>query len=712
MADLLLELLSEEIPAKMQQRAANQLGELLEQMCQNIKLQPQTIETYVTPRRLVAFVKGLPEAQVDSTTEKKGPRTDAPEQAIEGFIRSVGLPKEALEIRDTPKGKFYFAVVHDKGKPLADLLQEALSDMLTRFSWPKSMRWGNNQLQWVRPLQRIVCLLDGNIVPCVLGHITASNVTVGHRFLSEGRFQVTSIEQYKQELEKRHVVLSTQKRKEIILQSIESAINPLGFQLRKDEVLLEEVAGLVEYPVVVLGRFDETYMTIPTEALMTAMRVHQKYFSVLDNKGYLVPYFIGVSNIKTNDAQQKIKQGYERVLVARLEDARFFWQHDCKVGLEKRVSSLEQVVFHAKLGTVEQKTKRMMGLAKFLSVWVPHADLLLAERAAQLCKADLMSQMVGEFPELQGIMGYHYALADKEDEQVAYAISEHYLPQGPHDPVPLRPLSIVVALADKIDTLAGLFAAGEIPTGSKDPLALRRTALGIIRIILQNNLRIPLKLLLEKALNQYPKSAFEKRDHHVAEKKKKIISIKFQTRVKHADVIAQLLVFLEERLRVLLKDQQIDHDVIQAVFDEGTEDDFTRLRIRAVALQAFLSTDQGRDLLAAYKRATNIVTAEEKKDGVYYNGNPKEDLLEQPQERDLYMSFKAMEPVLTKSFKKEDFTSVMQELSGLYARVNDFFEHVTVNCENHHMRKNRLFLLSRFREILHKIADFGVIAPR
>lgn len=712
MSELLLELLSEEIPASMQVRAQTQLHDILAKLCQERHLHVDAIDVYSTPRRLTAIIKGLPETQSDEMTELKGPKVDAPEVAIEGFLRKTGLTKDQLEMRETDKGRVYFAVTHVKGGKIADVFAKTLPDILKDFHWPKSMKWSANTMQWVRPLHGIVCLFDGVLVPFEFGHLSSSDTTKGHRFMSPDAFKVTSVAQYLDEMERRHVVLDREKRKEIILNGIHDVASPLGCTLKEDQGLLEEVVGLVEYPVVVLGKFDRMFMSVPPEALITAMRVHQKYFSLKDAHGTMAPYFVAVSNIKTADDQEKIRNGFERVLTARLEDARFFFQQDQKKKLEDYVPTLKHVVFHAKLGDLLNKTKRLEVLAKFIGVWVPKTDLLFAERAAQLCKADLVTDMVGEFPELQGLMGYYYALANDEPREVAQSIMEHYAPKGPSDMVPSAPISIVVSLADKIDTLVGLFAIGEVPTGSKDPFALRRAALGIIRTILQNELRIPLKLLLEKSISLYPKSVFIKEPLQQEEpkrKKPKLLKALKKKRVKHGSVIQQLLEFMEERLRVLLKEEGLEHDLIAAVFDGGCEDDFTRLRLRVQALKSFLATDAGAQLLFAYKRAANIVVAEEKKDETSFDGSVKEDLLSLPPEKVLYERFSYVQGQLVTMLKKGRFIEAMEALSALHEPINEFFEEVVVNVEDKALRKNRLQLLSGFIDCMHEIANFSLV---
>lgn len=702
MSELLLELFSEEIPAKMQLSAAQQLKETVIAALDKSAVSYTTVKTFVTPRRLTLTIEGLPLVQGDSVNERKGPRVDAPEAAIEGFLRSTGLRKEQLTVEHTAKGDFYMAVIKQRGQKTNEVLTAIIQETLNNFHWPKSMRWGSNTLRWVRPLHRIICIFNQEILPVTIGHIQASNVTEGHRFLAnDNHITVHSIIEYKKKLEDQYVVLDSETRMQKILEQAMALSEPLGLGIRQDAGLLQEIVGLVEYPVVLLGKFDRRFMSIPKEALISVMRTHQKYLSLQNNRGELVPYFIAVSNIKTADEGKKITEGFERVLTARLEDARFFWDKDRAGKLASRVAALKNVIFHAKLGTLEQKVQRMIGLTKFITPYIPQANSAQAERAAMLCKADLVTQMVGEFPELQGIMGYYYALENKEDKEIAEAIREHYLPQGPSDVVPSHPISIITALSDKVDTLTGLFAVGEIPTGSKDPFALRRAALGIIRILLKNHIHIPLRTLLDKSLSLYPSSIIQTKEKNLLK-----LVLKGNQR---KDVVSTILGFMEERLRVILKEQSISHDLIMAVFDGGAEDDFVRLRIRVLALQEFLATKKGNDLLSAYRRATNIVAAEEKKDKATYTGTPKEDLFEQEQEHILYSGYKTIGPILDKALANNDFTLIMQELSHLHGPINDFFEHVTVNSDKSALRKNRLLLLSKFRELLHHVANFSLI---
>ena len=712
MAELVLELFSEEIPARMQLPMAEKLKSAMEDRLKAENLYFTDIKTAVTPRRLVLKADGLSLTQEDTVVEKRGPRTDAPEAAIEGFLRSTGMELEQLTKLKTDKGEFYFAIQKQKGVPTKEVLKDAVEDIIPSLSWPKSMRWNDYKTRWVRPLKNICCVFGGESLPIQFGHITANNKSEGHRFLSEGQFAVEDFNDYKKELENRFVILETEKRKEIIIEGARAKATELGLTLIEDDNLLTEVAGLVEWPEVLLGSIDPEFMTLPEEVLISSIKTHQKYFCLRNKEGKLASHFIVISNMKAND-ESGIVAGNERVLRARLADAKFFWEQDSKIPLDERKEALERVIFHAEIGTVAQKVQRIQAVAKFLAVWVPHANLDLVERAALLSKSDLVTEMVGEFPDLQGTMGYYYALNDRNEKEVAEAIKEHYSPLGPSDECPKAPVSIAVAMADKIDTLTGLFTIDEKPTGSKDPYALRRAALGIIRLIIENQLSIPLKILIEHSLKQYPKAVFKQEE--VIEKetgkgdKKKIKEITKTKKVKPADVTADLLLFFSDRLKALLKGENVRHDLIAAVFDSGDEDDILRVVKRVASLDSFLKTDDGQNLLAAYKRATNIVTIEEKKDETSYSGSISKGLLETEEEQKLYEILNEIKPNITKSLKENDFAGAMGLLSELRSPIDAFFDKVVVNCDKQDLRKNRLKLLSSLREILDNIADFSLI---
>lgn len=700
MSELLLELFSEEIPARMQNHAAETLQKQVVERLAAAQLSYESAKHYVTPRRLVLVIKGLPKVIADSIEERKGPRVGAPDEALEGFLRSTGVTREQLEERSTPKGVFYVAVITKRGGEVAQVLQALLDDVINGFVWPKSMRWHSYSVRWVRPLQGISCLFDGKILPLRFAHIQAGNWIIGHRFLSPKPFAVENFDDYQAKLQQHHVVLDMEERKRLILEQAGSQAEKLGFSVKRDDGLLEEVAGLVEWPVVLRGNIDPSFMELPPEVLSTSMRTHQRYFSLQDAQGKLAPHFLLVSNINPEDGGKQIIHGNERVLRARLSDAKFFWEQDQRQGLDARVEDLKKIIFHAQLGTVFDKVQRIKALAKYLSVWVPHASLLKVERAASLVKADLVTEMVKEFPELQGVMGSYYAEKHGEDSDIAAAIRAHYSPQGPNDSCPNQPVAVAVALADKIDSLVGLFLIGEKPTGSKDPYALRRATLGIIRIILENNLRIPLKLLLDRAITLYPKALLKGENGLFTGEKPK---------VKAKRTIHELLDFFADRLKIVLKDQAVRHDLITAVFDGGNEDDLMRLVSRVKALDAFVKTEDGVNLLAAYKRATNIVRIEEKKDNTEYSKDPEEKLLVQEEERLLFTAMEQVKPSLQKALKEDDFTQAMVVVASLREPVDAFFEAVTVNCDNKDVRINRLLLLSQIRKFLDEVANFGLI---
>lgn len=712
MAELVLELLSEEIPARMQQPMAEQLKQAVAARLDKDSLYHSRIETYVTPRRLVLSIDGLSLTQENTMTEQRGPRVDAPQQAIDGFVRSTGLKLEQLTRKKTDKGEFFFAIKEQRGVPTNVALTKALEDILPTLRWPKSMRWGDQPTRWVRPLKNVMAVFGGETLPLCFGHLESNNLSQGHRFLSKGEFPVEQFTAYKETLRERYVVLSSDDRKKAILEQIEAVIQDKSLTLVQDDALLDEVAGLVEWPNVLLGRIDERYMKVPEEVLISSIRTHQKYFCLRSNDGTLAPYFLVVSNMQTKDGNAQIVAGNERVLRARLADAVFFWQQDRKTPLEERVEDLKKVVFHAKLGTLHEKTERIQALAKYLAVWVPHANLDAVERAGLLCKADLTTEMVGEFPELQGVMGCYYAQHGNEPEEVAAAVRDHYLPNGLDSVVPTDPVSVSISLADKIDTLCGLFTINEKPTGSKDPFALRRASLGVIRMILENHLSVPLRLLLEKSLKLYPTAFFKHAGETPEEEEEKtslLSKIKGHKAVKPGDVLLELLEFFAERLKALLKADNIRHDLINAVFDGGNEDDLLRIVQRVAALHHFLGTEDGENLLGAYRRATNIVRIEEKNDDTVYKGNPSKSLLEQSEEQELFNILHDLKPQIKKALKENHFEEAMGLLSGARQPIDAFFEAVTVNCDKVDVRKNRLKLLAQLRDLVDDIANFSLI---
>ncbi len=686
MAEFLLELLSEEIPARMQARAADDLQRLVVDGLKKNGLELDGVRTYVTPRRLTLVIEGLPAATPDVSEERRGPRVGAPAQALDGFLKGAGVSLEECEQRDTGKGVFYFAVLSKKGRPTADVLKDVVEQTLTDFPWPKSMRWGSHSVRWVRPLQGIVALLDGKLVPISFGPVTSGDSTIGHRFMAPARFQVKDYAGYAAHLAAAKVVLDPVERRHSILTQAEAAAAREGFQLRQDEGLLAEVTGLVEWPVVLVGTIDQTFMDVPDEVLITSMRSHQKYFSLLKADGRLANRFLVVSNMQAADGGKAIVAGNERVLRARLSDAKFFWDTDRKVKLESRLPKLAERLYYAKLGTMADKVERVTVLAGDIAARIG-ADVAAAKRAAQLAKADLSSEMVGEFPELQGVMGRYYALNDGEAAPVADAIADHYSPQGPNDRCPTAPVSVAVALADKIDSLVGFFAIDEKPTGSKDPFALRRAALGVIRLILENKLRLPLRSLFVQA-------------HGL---------IKSDLAISAEQTASDLMDFFADRLTVALREKGVRHDLIAGVFALGGQDDLVSLLARVDALSDFVASEDGANLLTAYRRAANIVRIEEKKDGVRHDGDIDAALLEQAEEKALADALASVVPAVKTALAAEGFADAMAALARLRRPVDAFFDKVTVNADNAPVRLNRLRLLAQIGAVMESVADFSKI---
>ncbi|MBI1274902.1 glycine--tRNA ligase subunit beta [bacterium] len=689
MAVLAFELFSEEIPARMQRAARQQLEEKCAAILQNLGVTPTSQESFATPRRLGIIAHGLPKELPAREEEKRGPRYGAPDAAIEGFCRGLGLTKKDLEVREVGKDSFYFAVVRHAAEPLSAKLAEPLSQLVAGFNWPKTMRWGkaDNNMGWVRPLRSILCLVDDVVVPVKYGSLTAGRSTLGHRFMSERQAILTHARDYPETLHRAHVVEDVDSRANQILHDAQALARKHGGELIEDKGLLEEVSGLVEWPVVLAGKMDERFLAVPEEVLMTSMKSHQKYFSVRGKNGKLAPVFITVANIAAKDGGKSITAGNERVLRARLADAEFFWQQDRKKPLQAYNEKLETVTFHAKLGTIAQKIERITALTTVIAEWV-NASVADAARAAELCKADLATGMVGEFPELQGIMGGYYARESGESPAVAEAIRDHYAPQGPNDRCPSAPASVALALADKTDTLVGMFAAGEAPTGSRDPFALRRAALGILRLILSNNLRLPLKELLEKAIIGFPPALLKSSG-------------------KSKDVLRdELMGFFADRLKVMMKDEGYRHDIISAVFDEGQDDDMTRLVARAKALRYFLEAPDGERLIAAYRRAANIVKTESAKDGANYNAKIDAALLKQKDEQALHAALKKVEEAIIPMLHKERFGDAMGQMLLLKTPLDDFFTHVMVNVPEENLRRNRLRLLAAITRVIGIFANF------
>lgn len=741
MPDLLLEFFSEEIPARMQPRAADDLKKLVTDKLVEAGLVYEGAKAFATPRRIALAVHGVPARQPDLKEEKKGPRVGAPEAAIAGFLKSAGLTSldQAQKQQDKKGGEFYVAVIEKTGRNAIEVIAEFVPDIVRNFPWPKSMRWGEQSakpgaLTWVRPLHAIVATFgpeteDPEVVKFEVGGIASGHTTYGHRFLAPGAIEVRRQDDWMAKLEKAKVVVDPARRQEIILTEAKNLAFAQGFELVEDQGLLVEASGLVEWPVVLMGSFDESFLSIPPEVIRTTIRNNQKCFVVKKKDGTLANRFILVSNMEATDGGKEIVAGNERVIRARLSDAKFFYETDLKTKLEDRLPKFEQIVFHEKLGTQAERIERIVRLAVELAPLVK-ANPKKVERAARLAKADLLTDVVGEFPELQGLMGKYYALAQGEDASVAAASEEHYSPKGPDDRVPTDPVSVAVALADKIDTLVGFWAIDEKPTGSKDPYALRRAALGVLRIILENQLRLPFVEFLTKLLGEMldkvrplegeTKSDFEKLFASVSPPLLEEISAKVSI-VESADdqlrwaraIIAyySLISFFAERLSVYLRDRDARYDLVNAVFSLGGlyGDDFLLIVRRVEALGKFLDTDDGKNLLAGFKRAANILRIEEKKDSKSYSGAPDAGLLKDAEEKALAAAIATAKSEASAAVAKEDFASAMTAMAKLRPAVDAFFDKVTVNADDKALRENRLKLLNEIREATRAVADFSKI---
>ncbi|HEY2009727.1 MAG TPA: glycine--tRNA ligase subunit beta [Rhizomicrobium sp.] len=712
MPDLLLELFSEEIPARMQAGAARDLERLMVGALTDRGYLFEGAKAFAGPRRLTLAIAGLPAKQKDVREELKGPKTDAPQAALDGFLKKTGLTKDQLKIEKTPKGDVYMAVIERAGRETPHVLAEIIPEVMAKLPWPKSMRWKPGlSVRWVRPLHSILCTFDGELVPFSFAGISSGLHTRGHRFLSEGKIEARRFDDYAQKLKAAHVVLEAEERQAIIFEGVKQAAFVHGLEMIPDEGLLAEVSGLAEWPVVYIGTIPVEFMDVPAEILQTSMRTHQKYFSLRDPKtGKMANRFALVANMIARDGGKEIVAGNERVLRARLSDAKFFWDEDRKHFLESRVEKLKGIVFHAKLGTQFERVERIEKLAGEIAAKIG-ADVEKAKRAARLCKADLTSGVVGEFPELQGVMGRYYALHDKEDAAVADAIRDHYKPVGPSDAVPTDRVAVAVALADKLDALTGFFAAGEKPTGSGDPFALRRAALGIIRIVLENQLKkLSFINLLSPAENRILETFAEVQMRaEIASGKQIFDKVIIQYKSGLTATIKDILSFLADRLKVALKEKGVRHDLIDAVFSLGHEDDLVRLVARVEALQAFLKTDDGANLLAGYKRAANILKVEEKKDGKTFISEVSEALLSEPAEKSLFAALVKAKSAITPLLEKEDFSAAMQQMAALRVPVDAFFDGVKVNSDDKKVRENRLNLLASLRATLHQVADFSKI---
>jgi glycyl-tRNA synthetase beta chain len=754
MPDLLIELFSEEIPARMQARAREDLKKLMTDGLVEAGLTYASAGAFSTPRRLVLSVDGLTAESRPVREERKGPNATAPAAAVEGFLRSTGLTLDQLEKRADKKGEVYYAVVEKPGRKAVEIAAEVLETTIRNFPWPKSMRWGTGSLRWVRPLQSILCLLTdetgAHVVPLAVDGIEAGNTTEGHRFMGIGRFTVSGFDDYAVKLKRAHVVLDTAEREAAIWQGAQNLAFAAGMEVVADPGLLTEVAGLVEWPVPLMGRIGEAFLGLPPEVLQTSMREHQKFFSVKNPKTGRIEGFVTVANIEAPDGGEVILKGNQKVLAARLSDAKFFWENDLRVAKAGLLDSewaegLKAVTFHNKLGSQAERIERIAALAREIAPLVG-ADALLAERAARLAKLDLRSAMVGEFPELQGVMGRYYALEAGEEAAVADAARDHWRPKGESDGVPTEPVSVAVALADKIDTLCGFWAIDEKPTGSKDPFALRRAALGVIRLVLENGVRIEwlqafktaytkrvaiesLQLWadevkrLDEARKQKLFEAYLRDELSGAEWELRIddqelfdISKSGAAEPLNSFVIAHyrglgidLLAFLHDRLKVTLRDQGVSNDLIDACLAMPGNDDLTLLVKRATALSETLKTEDGANLLQGFKRANNILSQAEAKDGVEYSFGADPKFAETDEERALFAALDQAEATITPAMAAEDFATAMTAMAALRGPIDAFFTAVQVNSDNEIIRRNRLNLLHRIRAICSGVADLSRI---
>ncbi|KIC42366.1 glycyl-tRNA synthetase subunit beta [Ruegeria sp. ANG-R] len=733
MPDLLIELFSEEIPARMQARAGEDLKKRITDGLVEAGLTYAGAAALTTPRRLTLAVEGLLAESPTIREERKGPKVGAPDKAIEGFLRGAGLTRDQLEERDTPKGAVYFATIEKPGRPAAKIVAEVLEATIRNFPWPKSMRWGAGQMRWVRPLHSILCILSdeagAQVVPLEVEGITSGDTTAGHRFMAPDRFAVTSFEDYAAKLKRAFVVLSPEERAEHIWNDAQNMAFAAGLEVVDDKSLLAEVAGLVEWPVVLMGQIDEEFLELPPEVLQTSMKEHQKFFSVRNPRTGRIERFITVANRETADNGATILAGNQKVLSARLADAKFFWENDLRVAksdIAQWTRALENVTFHNKLGTQAERIDRIAALARELAP-VVGADADQAEKAARLAKADLSSEMVYEFPELQGLMGRYYIEAAGEDAAVAAVAQEHYSPLGPSDDVPTAPLSVTVALADKLDTLTGFWAIDEKPTGSKDPFALRRAALGVIRLTLENGvvLRLGERLLNPLRFARVHANMAEQRhlnasgsvsENEVNSRRFTELAIEATeignrlrlgagAQADEAGLIENLMSFFHDRLKVFLREEGIRHDIIDACIAMEGNDDLNLLVKRARALNAVIATEDGENLVQGFKRANNILSQAEEKDGVEYSYGADVKFAETDSEKALFAALDAADAKIDPALKAEDFPTAMAAMAELRGPVDAFFEDVQVNTDNDILRRNRLNLLSQIRKVCSSVAD-------
>lgn len=686
MADLIFEIFSEEIPSRMQLNAAESLRSGFEDKLKALGIFYKSCRSFVTPRRLVLFADGMSLTQEDSVAERKGPSVSAPKEAIDGFLRSTGLTLDQLTVKETPKGDFYFAIIRQKGRPTTEILRDVITDIISGFSWPKSMRWGSSDQRWVRPIKNIACVFGNEVLDLKFGNFTANNKTSGHRFLGSGEITISTFDDYERDLERNYVLLDQARRKKFIQEEVLKIAASNNLNLIEDEALFNEVTGLVEWPCVMLGKIDEQYMNLPEEVLITTVKVNQRYFCLRDKTGKLSPYFIFVANIRPSTGAEKIVEGNQRVLRARLSDAKFFFETDKQKGLESFIPKLSDMIFHAKIGSVKERAERIIDITEDIIKQISPTNKEDAIRAATLCKADLASGMVGEFPELQGIMGYYYAEAKGEKLNVATAIKDHYRPAGPNDNIPKNAVACSVAIADKIEALVSLFVAGERATGSKDPYALRRLALGIIRIIEENKISLDLKPVLKKALKLLPSSALKGVD------KDKLIE--------------ELTDFISDRIKHQLKAQNYPAEVINCILGRPEEINIVELKNNVITLGQYSSSPQGAAAIDAFKRAQNILRIEEKKDGTQYSPKPSSSLLVEGAERGLFKELAEVDSDAKAAMKEGTFKNALFAFTRLPTYINMFYDNTLINAEDKKVRENRLKLSALVVETYMKVADF------
>ena len=680
MPDLLIELLSEEIPARMQRKASSDLEKLFTDGISELGLTYESSANFSTPRRLTLVLQNVSSTSLSRVEEKRGPRKDAPEKAIQGFLKNTGLELSQLEVRQEKNGEFYFESIRTEGRKAANIISAVLDKTVRNFPWPKSMRWGENSLKWVRPLHSIICILydeDGSkVVNIDIEGVSSGDKTFGHRFMGNGDFSVNSFEDYASKLKKEFVILDPSQREEIILQEIENQAFAQGLELINDHSLLNEVVGLIEWPVVLMGKLEDQFLSLPPEVLQTSMREHQKFFSLLNPKNKKVVQFATVANRETSDNGSTILAGNQKVLSARLADAKFFWDNDLRIintsGLDLWQQKLKRVTFHNKLGNQFERVARITYLSEAIAKKIG-CDPNLAKSAASISKSDLSSEMVYEFPELQGVMGTYYAIEAGFEKNIANACKEHYAPLGPSDEVPSSPVSIVVALADKIDTLTSFWSINEKPTGSKDPFALRRSALGLIRIIIENDIRISLSDIL--ALGN-----------------------------DGAD-IQDLKYFIHQRMKVFLRDQSLRHDLIDACVSLDKGDDLALSVKKSFALRDFIKTSDGSNLIQGFKRANNILLQAEQNDGVEYSYGADPKFAEEDAERNLFDALDDEEVKIRRALEEENFVEAMNSMANLRIPIDSFFETVQINSDIDFIRRNRLNLLSRICKLCLSVAD-------